>query len=109
MSKLVISDAEMSIAANRITEYTKYMVNCYSAFEKFLEDVKSFGINSQRIEASLNRLQNDVKPETIKADQASLVVSRYIRQYLEKVENADKFVYDDNNMSSLLGVLSVFL
>lgn len=109
MSKLVISDAEMSIAANRIVEYTNYMVSCYSAFEKFLENVKSLGIKSQRIEASLNRLQNDVTPVIEKAGKASPMVSRFIKQYVENVESLDTFVYDDNNMSSLFGVLSVFL
>lgn len=106
---LKISNAELSIYCNKIMSYSSYIVHCIDMSIALLNKATENGIIDIKFREAVSELNTKLRGcSTVIASNVT-EVNRRVNEFNSSIESADNYVYSDENMASVLSVLSMFI
>ena len=104
-----VSYSDFAIFNHKVDLYVQFLKDSIDSYMSILNSIVQNGINDEKITKSISILKSNIK--VISDNLVSNVsnISKVLYEFAEKVEKNDNFVYNDDDMSSLLSTLSMFL
>lgn len=105
---LKINNAELSIYCNKISTYNSYLVHSVDMCIALLNDATEKGIIDTKFRGAVAELNTKLRGCAVAVTDNVSEVNHRVNEFNASIEAADNYVYSDENMASVLSVLSMF-
>lgn len=108
MTDVIVSQAEISVAVNKIDFYTSYLSTAVNEYCSILRKLSEVGIRDTEINASLYVLQGQVSALEQRFPEFNETIKSTLNDFLKAIESTDKFVYPYSELDKISNMLSCF-
>ena len=109
MANVFIDEVEYVTSLNNLEIYLSQLNSFIEVYELKIDEILKYGINDQNITDKLNKLKSDMSSKKKDLSDIGEKFGKDIREYLDKVNELDKYKFPENIKDPVLSILAAIL
>ncbi len=106
---IVCAECELSIAANNIVEYGDFLARTIETYISVLTEIQEKGIKDELVCSKISSIVQLLKPYQTSILDVCEAIAFDVKDYIEEVEQADKFIFPSDITMTISSIVSRFL
>lgn len=103
---IVYSEAELSMASNKITDYIDFLKKTLDEYIEIISDINKDGVQGSVACKELSSIALSLELLLVQKAFVDTKVSHQVKKHMEEVADADKFKFPHDMITGLSGMLN---